>query len=508
MLTVVDSSSNSIVKSIYVGRRSFKIAMSNNKIYVPCDRDNNIAVVDCLSYEVTFIDIPNDGNIEIDELNKRVFISNTSEIVIYDLCTNKIYAKITGFLAITDFKLNKDKSKLYVLDRLVKDFKIYNTDDFKIIYRAKNVGINPEYVILSDDENTAYISFECSEVNAKQYSILKIDINLKSLSGLILPVGSKISGMVIRGDTLYAANKGLNRIELIDVKTFKDYEFISTSLPEPTRIFQADGTKLLITNRNSAGTGSIDIIDTADNRKIGEILMDSYDSQPYDIAITTLELLDIEDVSDDETELCASEDDKAMIIITKRVFANYNRRIKFPEVIVRISDNKSTSYIFEGIKFRKGFIVKDSEVRVPVEGKINTLRIDFLIRITYTINFKDEIGNRYSREGFLEKFQDILFETPNGRDNSEFQTFVETSSEVTRIHSLDNILRFEVLTSIGIKMIGDDMISLPAVKYNSKSQNQKNLSENAEESFRIFDGYSIPLFPQDIIFQYLHKVRE
>ena len=74
---------------------------------------------------------------------------------------------------------------LYVLDILLKELRIYSTDSYNLINSFENLGINPSYLLISKDDKTAYISME--------NNILKIDIDSKIYTNLILPEGSLIS---------------------------------------------------------------------------------------------------------------------------------------------------------------------------------------------------------------------------------------------------------------------------------------------------------------------------
>ena len=237
-VTVIDSLCNTILKEITVGKRPFKLALKDtNTIVVACDFENTISFLNCTSGQITEHRIPNDGNLQIDMINKKIYISNTSEVIIYDINAEKLLGSIKGFSAIIDFRLNKEGSKLYVLDTLLKELRIYATDAYELISVFDHLDINPTYILISNDDKTVYISM--------QKYILKIDIDSREITNISLPKGSFIAAMIINDNILYASNMGLNRIELINTDTDKVYNFILTSKPEPTRLFITDDyTKL------------------------------------------------------------------------------------------------------------------------------------------------------------------------------------------------------------------------------------------------------------------------
>ena len=281
-LTIIDSVCNTIIKEITVSKRAFKLVLKdNNTICVACDISNTILFVNYISGEIKENHIPNNGDFQINIENRKIFVSNTSEVTVYDINLVKLLGRIEGFLAIIDLKLNKDGSKLYVLDTLLKELRIYSTNSYKLLHSFKNLGINPTHLLISKDDKTAYISVK--------NNILKIDINLKIFTVLILPKKSLVAGMILKDNTLYASNLGLNRIELINVYTNKAYTFILTSRPEPTGLFITDdNTKLLVANRSRESHGGIDIIDLKSNSLISSILMNTLNSQPYDVISLSL----------------------------------------------------------------------------------------------------------------------------------------------------------------------------------------------------------------------------
>lgn len=497
LLTIIDGSCNSIVKNIFVGIRPFKIAvMDNNKICVACDRSNSISVVDCLSNEVSRICIPNDGNIEIDKLNQKMFISNTSEIIVYDIVAGKIVSNIIGCLSITSFKLSRDGKKLYVLDKLLSEFRIYSTVNFKLIYSIKNLGTNPGYFLISKDDKTAYVSIANNGQDINHYDILKLDIYKKKLTLLSLPKGSIIAGMLLKGSILYAANKGLNRIELINIDTYKAYGFILTSMPQPNRIcITDDETKLLVTNRNDGGRGSLDIIDTTTNHLITRVLMDSHNSQPYDVVSVLMSVREISSIPVAITDL---KSPKGLLIITKKVFSCYRENIDFPNIVINLSENNNLSYNLEKIEFKNGVIVKGSETKTTIVEMPGFSRIQFTLRITYIIYYLDHDGNGYDFQGFLEKNVDIIVAIPKERDVNEFELMLKNTTKLIRTPSLiDNVVRFAVTTSLEIKIIGEDEISIPTFE---------EKLESIEEHFETFLGFSGSIFPEGTAFPYFNDI--
>ena len=501
-ITIIDEKENSIVKTVFLGKRPFKMSLINkSKIYVPCDRDNNISIFDFINDNVERMNIPNNGVIEIDRLNEFLFVSDTSEIGIYELSTGNRIKKIEGFWAVSCIKLNKDMSKLYVLDKLLKELRIYSTSSFKLLYKIDNIGINPGPFLIED--NTVYIAVEGYENETESSYIIKIDTESHRVTKLPLGIGSLIGYMAVKDNKLYATNITMNRIEVIDIKEFKVINSILSSLPQPTGLSITDyGDKLLVANRNCGGYGGIDIIDLASNSLIKSITMSSSNTQPYDVIEFSLAFPVMNDLSVTLTDSnMIREIEGPITIIKKRVFGAYNKNIKFSNVSVKLPNNEESEYTLQQIEFKNGFIVNNSEIGKVALKSSNFFRTEFKIRIPYIIYYVEECGKQHRYEGRLEKVEEVTLTLPDDYKKSEYEFKPITNSDVIFTPRLiNNIVNFDARTHLTIKVIGIDEISVSS--YNSYLQNinDDNYMNNTKAEFQPLFGYKTPLFPQDIVF--------
>ncbi|MBU3217552.1 hypothetical protein LL033_21835 [Clostridium estertheticum] len=474
-LTIIDGLCNTILKEITVGKRPFKLAIKdNNTIGIACDVSNTISFVNCKSCEIKEHFISNNGNLLIDKTNQKIYVSDTSEITIYDMNLDKIINRIRGFSAITDIKLNSEGAKLYVLDTLLKELRIYSTDTYTLINSIQNVGINPICLLISNDNKTAYVS--------TKIDILKIDIDSNIITKLILPKGSLMNGMILKGNTLYASNSGLNRIELIDIDTNKSYKYILTSRTEPTGLFITDdNTKLLITNRSCNDYGGIDIIDLKSNCLISSILMNTINSQPYDIISVNLPFTYDQPVA--ITNL--NSDSKQITILAKRIFASYNENINFPIISYNLPKEINSAYIYKYTKFEQGGIVPSSECRRYIPSTSEFSSIKFIARVNYIIYYLKNNTNKCIN-GFFEKPIDVLLDIPKELNLNELELNIKTTTKfINNPKFLNNVLSFGVSSLMELKVIGEAEIYLNNLKE----------TDNFEE-FTIFDG---SIFPDDTI---------
>ena len=482
-LTIIDGLCNTILKEIDVGKRPFKLALKdNNTIAVAYNMSNTISLVNCISGEIKETHIPNNGNIQVDTINKKVFVSNTSEVTIYDINLGRLLWSIKGFFAIIDLRLNRDGSKLYVLDTLLKELRVYSTDNYNLLYSFKNIGVNPTNILISKDDKVAYVSI--------QNSILKIDIDSKKITNVVLPKGSLITGMILKNHILYASNLGLNRIELINIHTNKIDDFILTSRPEPTRLFITDdNTKLLVVNRSHESHGGIDIIDLKSNSLIGSILMNTLNSQPYDIISLSLPYTYVPPAAITNLQ----KDSNLITIIAKKIFASYNENLNFPVININLPKDINPLYTFKEIKFKPGTIVEHSEFRSPLSETSGLSSIKFIVRVSYIIDYLENDKNR-SVNGFFEKPIDIFLDIPKDRELKEFELNIKTTTKLTSTPKiLHNVISFGVTTLMELKIIGEEEIYLT---------NPKENSENVEEVFEAFSNFNNSIFPKGTVYPF------
>lgn len=476
-LTIIDGLCNSILKEIEVGKRPFNLAMKDdNTIAVACDMSNTISLVNCISGEIKQYNIPNNGNIQIDRINKKLFVSNTSEVIIYDINLEKILGHVSGFSAIVDLKLNSEGSKLYVLDTLLKELRIYSTDSYKLICSFKNLGKKLNYFLISEDDKIAFVS------NGNK--ILKIDINSKKIIDLILPERSIIAGMIIKDNTLYASNLGLNRIDLINIYTNIAYDIILTSTPEPTRLFiTEDNTKLLVTNRSHERYGSIDLIDLKSNTLIGSILMSTFNSQPFDVISQSLPYTYVPPAAITNLQ----QGNQGITIIAKKIFASYNENLNFPIINLNLPMDKNSLYTFENIIFRPGIIVDNSEFRSHLSTTSGFSSIKFIGRVNYIIDFLQN-NKKNSVNGFFEKPIEIFLDTPRDHELKKFEIDIKTTSKLTATPEiLHGVIKFGVISRMELKIIGEEEIYFTDLE---------RLTDNEEEHFGAFTGLVDSIFPE------------
>ncbi len=474
-ITVIDSNKNSIMQTIRVGHRPFSIVEDDKNIYIASDGNDTVTIINNVEGNLKTFNMPNNGSIQTDSLNKRIYVSNASEILIYDMDTKEKIANITGFISADNIKLNNSKNKLFVLDLLVNELKVFSTLKFNLITCIKDVGVRPNYMLINEKDEIVYIANQGDGTDENPGSVSVVNIEACKIDNISFTKGSVITALELKENVLYAVNRGLNRIELINTITNSSCGFILTTLPQPQRVtFTSDKNKLLVTNRNPGGQGGLDIIDTNSNSIVNTIPMGTFNSQPYDvIAINKSLLASEEGVSlidlqekDIKKNIYKLEDSKELIpIIVKKIFSRCEQKLIFPEVLASISEINNYQYTFQKITFDRGFISKGTESRTLIKNKPNYSRIQFTLRIPYTINFTDDKDNTKTIGGFLEENKDLVLFIPELHDEDEFKIVIKTKSKLL---NSPNLIKNNFIFAVGVIMeamvVGEIEVLIPNFK--------------------------------------------
>lgn len=456
-ITAIDGEVNAIIRTINLPYKPFRIsANKNGDIYVGSDK-NPVAVICNLNDEIKILDILSNGNLEIDVVNGQIYISNTSEILVYDIFTERKIARVLGFMVIESLKLDSNGKHLVVLDSLRKDLKIYDTSNFKLLTRIKNVGIKPSYILINDDSKFIYVANQGGKAK-NSASISIIDIEKKEVFQIELPTNSSITSLALKDNILYGANKGLNRVEIINITTNILEGFIATTLPEPQSILLTPNKdKLLVTDRNCGGQGALDIIDTATNAIVNTILIEEINSQPYDITMVLNESLIENENAIDSTNMEEKKDEVELSpIIVKKIFSSYKEDISLPKVIVNIPKTYREPFTFQKIIIHNGFIVNRTEIREKIKERPNFSKVKFTLRIPYNIEFRDGKRKKKRIKRFVEKNEEVTLCIPDSIETSELELVVKTRSEIRKAPILvKDAFCFSLDVFMEIKVVGE-----------------------------------------------------
>ncbi|KAJ52021.1 YVTN family beta-propeller protein [Clostridium tetanomorphum] len=480
-LTVIDGLTNNIVQTYTVGLGAYQVVLSNDNTAYVASYTNNVVSILCFDGTIRTLPIPNNGYIEVDGISGKLYVSNSSEVSIYNTASGLLLGTIPGFIDETFLKVTPDRSKLLVLDN--NKVKIFSTSTLNPIATIP-VGLNPNYILITEDGKRAFIS------NTGDSTISVIDLTtFTTIITIPLTPGSNPQGLAMIGTTLFVANNGSNDITLINTL---NYDVSATTIPtiQPIRLaITPDATKLLATN----GSGALTIIDIATKTVEGSIGLADV---PFDVAagylgtsISPGDPIDLTDSYqlDDITE--------SVCILANKVFSHCQSRDCQNNVVIEPPVGTTFDSI-QSVTFGNGTIVPGSLIVTPLDERPNFSRVQFTIDVPVTIKYNN--GSTLETS-LLPISKDIIMFMPKSRDEFNFDIVLETRTNLlnTPIISGEDIV-FAAGVFIVIKVVGEVQLLIPAFGYCPEPPECEDYTGPVPEDVcEIFLDFTQTPFPED-----------
>lgn len=459
---IADIEKNNIFKSIELPFKPLSLAAFNNcRIYVGSDK-KGIAIISTIDNEVKIKNISNNGNIVLDDVNKRMYISDISRVLIYDMDGDTRLGEIKGFKIVDNLQVDKKGERLFILDLFTRELKIYDTVTLKLISNIKNVGVKPNFLIIDEDNGKCYIANK-GDVYGNSGNVSVIDISDNSIIHIDLPINSSITYLALKNNFLYACNIGLNRIEVIDIRTNKRVKHISKDYFNPQSIFlTTNKEKFIIINKKTNGNGEMCIVDTLSNSITSTIPICSDNIIPYGIAFIFNNTKEEKHKNNEVEQIVEMCEEEKVSISVKKIFNNYEEKIHFEKVIADIPNDYIGRFVLEDIKFSRGFIVHGTEEITPTIDKINFFKVNFLLKIPYMIKFKDDKNESIIIKKFIERHMELILDIPIGNEKNYTELCVNTKVAIINAPVIiKDILSFSVEALVDLKVMGEMELSIP-----------------------------------------------
>ena len=458
-VSIIDGESLSIIDEVKVGSRPYEIDVdTKNNIYIATDRNNKIAVINNNTKEKKNLYIPNNGHVKVDSISNKLYVSNIEEIYIYSLDENIIINKINGFLVVDSIELNSDCSKLFVLDILKNEIKIYDTVSLKLIKIYKNICQTPNSFFIGNEERNLYI------VNKGIYKldldggIVKINLNNDEVSYISFERGSIITSITGDSKFLYCINYGLKRIEIIDILKECIYISLKVSLKYPQKIKVLEDSKLLlVTSKDDIGNGALDVIDIDNKKIVNTLKFNEKYLVPYSIGI-------IKNIKFKELNIENNIDNKNIknnYILANKVLSTYEERIIFKEEKVELV-YEDTVYI-EAITFENCQVIEESKKKEFIVDNEDYIVLNFEFIIPYyikCINFKKE--KIIIRGNLTGKEKAVVYINKNESDNLEFIIKSDTKSMYFP-YIKGKYIVFDAISTISTYVAKEELILIPSI---------------------------------------------
>lgn len=520
-ISIIDGATWGLIKEIEVGQRPYEIEIDNKKnIYVASDRNDNVIFINNEHKNNKIFNMPNNGHIKVDfELN-RIYVSNTEELCVYRLDDGEIIKKIVGFTAIGAIELSKDSSKIFILDIIENEIKIYDTIYFKLIKTYKEIFFCSKYILISNNDRYLYIVGKNIESGNYIYSIAKVDLNNEKYNGdkkkkdssdwecsdiimkvglnnvenskIKFPIGSIITYLIEGQDYLYAVNKGLSRIDVIDDIKNNITKSLKTTLEYPQRIkLCINKNYLLATSIDENGKGALDLI----NIKSGEIERTLNFSKgypaPYDIEISgdenckdigimrnSLNIVALENIMfniENEEKLYKKldiklEDNIGSFILAKKIISTYKEKMIFKKEKIQLISEYGVE--IKEINFDKCVIMEES--KSYIRDKRNYIVFKFKFSIPYYINYTTAENENLVLTGKLNGKQKAILYIPDNYSLEELEFQVKSLSRlVSTPYIKENVVICQVISIISTYIITDKVIFTPCRNINSYKKGEE-----------------------------------
>lgn len=467
-VSIIDGDSYRIIKEVEIGPRPQNIIVDEkNNVYIASDRNSKVTLIHDLYDSNKTWTMPNNGNIQVDSIAQKIYVCDTEEICIYSLRTGEKIGCLTGFIAANSLELDKSKKRLFVLDILQNEIKVYDTSDFHLITLYKDVGISPNCILIGENEKYVYIANKGANKGNSTGNISILDLESGNISYIDLQRGSVITVLEQSGILLYAANSGLHRIEVIDILKRERIAMIKTTLPELQRLRLSPDKKILIvTSRSTDGKGVIDRIDTSSNVILDTFTFEKNNSIPYDIGVVTQRKLQVQE----ESFILRNSEDKlkqenGTTILAKKVLSTYQEKMIFPDVSIKVFLKEEETINIEEIIFQKCEIINETKNRKIIDSRKEYSILQYNFYIPYYIGCKDEQEQKYFIEGRLEGTQKATLYIPAYAEQQGVQFVINSFTKLTSTPMIINKnLKFDVSVLISTRVIVEEIVFIPLCK--------------------------------------------
>lgn len=496
MVSVIDGSKFEIIKEIEVGMRPLSLVSDErNNVYVASDRNGQVTLINSLQEIDRRWHIPNNGNIQINWTSKRLYVCNAEEVCVYDLDSGEKIACITGFAAANYIRLDRNGERLFVLDVLKNELKIYDALDLDLIAQFQNVGQKPRCIAIGCDGREVYIGNGGIHRGAGAGNISVLELDSGNISYMDFPAGSAITDLGVYENLLFAINTGLGQVDIIDVLIRKIIAHIKTSLPKPQRlcVFSPLKTLLVTCYDVFSGMGAVDRIDISQNKITDTLYFRKKYSIPYDISVVYAPSIAL--MPSEHLISClwreTLEDKGETVVLAKKVLSTYQEKIFFRDVSVRLpsmtegqndaskddpelciggtdgqsaivpAGDKSKSIESVIIFFYQCEIIGDSMRKTILEGKRNYIMVEYDFQIPYTIEIRNECGRICTVRDRLKGSQKAVLYIPDQVDVNDVQFSIASISRVSVNPIVSNsVIKFSASSLILTRAFIEEILSV------------------------------------------------
>jgi YVTN family beta-propeller protein len=248
-VSVIDTTTGTIMKTIAVGKSPYASAISGNKLYVANRTDNTVSVLDTATGALTMTIAVGRYPLAVAASGNKVYVANhlNGTVSVIDAPTGAVTKTIAVGQGPSNIAIKGDKA--YVLNYIDGNFSVIDmTTD--TVTQTIETDYYPEDIVIFCGQR-AYVS------QGVDNFVRPIDF-LTQRGTSPIPVGKNACAMAICGTKIYVANYDDGTISVIDVLT----DTVTATIPvgsNPSCI-KICGDKAYVTN---SGDGTVSVIDIA-----------------------------------------------------------------------------------------------------------------------------------------------------------------------------------------------------------------------------------------------------
>lgn len=461
LIYIIDGETYNIIKEVEVGRRPQGIVVDERKnLYVANDRNGKVTLINDLYCIDRIFEMPNNGNIKVDNITSKIYVSNAYEVCVYDLITGEKIKCINEFIAADGLELDNIKKKLFVLDVLQNEIKVYDTEDFNMIKIYKDKRIFPKFMLLEKSGEYLYIANKLLSRNRNNEILYILNIENEVISEIYLDRDSAITWLEESEEFLYAINSGLKRIEIIDLAEKKSILSIKTTLPEIQKIRLSPHKDILVaTSISNEGKGVIDIISLTNNKIIKTIEIKHKNSNPCGIEIlpqNTFKLkVNKKEINRDCKVESKTKKTKALI---KRILWTYEENIIFNNIFIKLNLEEADCIWIEEIKFKKCESLDILKNMLNIDTIRESSLLNYKFYIPFYIVCKDSKNISHIIEGKLEGVQNAKICMDDFEKYQDIDFIIKSITNVDGTPTIiDDVVSFNASCVISSMMVVDEV---------------------------------------------------
>ena len=271
-VSVINTSTNAVVRNIIVGSAPFGVAVNadGSRVYVANYRSNSVSVINTFTNVVS--NTISVGNLPmalaVSPDGTRVYVTNqlSNTVSVINTATNTVIASIPVSLQPQGITISPDGTRVYVANVNSNNISIINTAT-NIVLGVIGVGTQPITVAISPDGSRLFVpnfgSNNLSVINTTSNTVIATIATGTNPNGVaVSPDGSKV----------YVTNQNSANVTVINTTNNTVSNTIAVNNNPQGISFTSDGLKAYVCN---FGSNNVSVINTTNNTIIATVTVGS-----------------------------------------------------------------------------------------------------------------------------------------------------------------------------------------------------------------------------------------